>query len=64
MGDPFAARSEYAMKIDYERKPPMIDLGNGHFVKSWLYVDGAPKIKSPFEQENSLKSDNIETEGK
>ncbi len=30
VGDPFAARSEYAMKIDYERKPPLIDLGNGH----------------------------------
>ena len=36
VGDPFAARSEYAMKIDYEKKPPMIDLGNGHFVKSWF----------------------------
>ena len=60
VGDPFAPRSEYAMKIDYERKPPMIDLGNGHFVKSWLYVDGAPKVKSPFEQE----ADNREEEGK
>lgn len=50
-GDPFAARSEYAMKIDYEKKPPMIDLGNGHYVKSWLYVEGAPKIKSPFEED-------------
>ena len=49
VGDPFAPRSEYAMKIDYERKPPMIDLGNGHFVKSWLYVEGAPKVKTPFE---------------
>ena len=48
-GDPFAPRSEYAMKIDYEKKPPMIDLGNGHFVKSWLYVKGAPKVKNPFE---------------
>ena len=52
VGDPFAPRSEYAMKIDYERKPPMIDLGNGHFVKSWLYVEGAPKVKSPFENKN------------
>ena len=60
VGDPFAPRSEYAMKIDYERKPPMIDLGNGHFVKSWLYVDGAPKVKSPFEQE----ANNREEEGK
>ncbi len=60
VGDPFAARSEYAMKIDYERKPPLIDLGNGHFVKSWLYVNGAPKIKSPFESEEENKG----TEGK
>ena len=60
VGDPFAARSEYAMKIDYERKPPMIDLGNGHLVKSWLYVDGAPKIKSPFESE---KSDELKKKG-
>ena len=64
VGDPFAPRSEYAMKIDYERKPPMIDLGNGHFVKSWLYVEGAPKVKSPFEQENSSESDIRETEGR
>ena len=49
VGDPFAPRSEYAMKIDYEKKPPMIDLGNGHFVKSWLYVKGAPEVKNPFE---------------
>ena len=64
VGDPFAPRSEYAMKIDYERKPPMIDLGNGHFVKSWLYVDGAPKIKSPFESEESDKLRNEGMEGK
>ena len=51
-GDPFAARSEYAMKIDYERKPPMIDLGGGHFVKSWLYVDGAPKIEFLKDEKN------------
>ena len=57
IGDPFAPRSEYAMKIDYERKPPMIDLGNGHLVKSWLYVEGAPKIKSPFEQEKRKESE-------
>ena len=64
VGDPFAPRSEYAMKIDYERKPPMIDLGNGHFVKSWLYVDGAPKIKSPFESEESDELQNEGMEGK
>lgn len=45
VGDPFAARSEFAMKIEYEKKPPMIELENDHFVKSWMYVDGAPDIK-------------------
>lgn len=57
VGDPFATRSEYAMKIDYEKKPPMIDLGNGHFVKSWLYVDGAPIIETPF---GSNKKEEVE----
>jgi len=57
VGDPFAARSEYAMKIDYEKKPPLIDFGNGHTVKSWLYVDGAPKIKSPFGNKNEEEAE-------
>ena len=56
-GDPFAARSEYAMKIDYEKKPPLIDFGNGHTVKSWLYVDGALKIKSPFGNKNEEEAE-------
>ena len=56
-GDPFAARSEYAMKIDYEKKPPLIDFGNGHTVKSWLYVDGAPKIKSPSGNKNEEEAE-------
>ena len=44
-GDPFAMRSDFAMKIDYERKPPMVEVDEGHFVKSWLYVDNAPEMK-------------------
>ncbi len=45
VGDSFAARSDFSMKIDYEKKPPLVDLGNGHFVRSWIYVDGAPDMK-------------------
>lgn len=60
-GDPFAARSEYAMVVDYQKKPPMIDLGNGHFVKSWLYVEGAPKINfslhSPEKKESVVNNE-------
>ena len=33
------------MKIDYEKKPPLIELPNEHFVRSWHYVDGAPYMK-------------------
>lgn len=55
-GDPFAPRSEYAMVIDYEKEPPLIDLGNDHFVKSWLYVDGAPKIDPPFKLKKKTES--------
>ena len=60
-GDPFAARSDYAMVIDYEEEPPMIDLGNNHFVKSWLYVEGAPKVEPPFKL---TKEDNSKGEEK
>ena len=55
-GDPFAPRSEYAMVIDYEKEPPLIDLGNDHFVKSWLYVDGAPKVDPPFKLTRKTES--------
>lgn len=44
-GDPFAPRSDFSFKVDYERKPPYIKINEHHFVKSWLYVDGAPDIK-------------------
>lgn len=53
VGDPFAPRSEFALKIEYEKKPPMIELPNNHFVKSWVYVDGAPDIK--FNPDGSIK---------
>ena len=60
-GDPFAARSEYAMVVNKKKKPPMIDLGNGHFVKSWLYVEGAPKINfslhSPEKKESVVNNE-------
>ena len=56
-GDPFAARSDYAMVIDYEEEPPLVDLGNNHFVKSWLYVEGAPKIDPPFRLKRKDKTD-------
>lgn len=46
IGDPFAPRSDFALKIEYERKPPMLTFPNEHYVKSWAYVDGAPDMKA------------------
>lgn len=44
-GDPFAARSEFSLKIDYERKPPLVEVTKKHFVRCWHYTDGAPEMK-------------------
>ena len=46
-GDAFAPRNRYAMRIDYEKEPPMFKVNENHFVKSWLMAEGAPKIEVP-----------------
>ncbi len=46
-GDPFAPRSDYAMEIDFEERPPCFEYTKTHFVYSWLYDKRAPKFKPP-----------------
>lgn len=46
-GDAFAARNEYAMAIDYEQEPPMFQVSETHFAKTWLLHPDAPKIPLP-----------------
>ncbi|MFJ7184719.1 ABC transporter ATP-binding protein [Lysinibacillus xylanilyticus] len=46
-GDAFAARNEYAMAIDYEQEPPMFQVSDTHFAKTWLMHPDAPKIPLP-----------------
>ncbi|MBA4536448.1 ABC transporter ATP-binding protein [Bacillus aquiflavi] len=46
-GDAFATRNEYALAIDYEEEPPMFQISNTHFAKTWLLHPNAPKIKPP-----------------
>lgn len=48
-GDPFAERSDYSLKIDFELKPPSYSLSNTHKVWSWLYDKNAPDFKPPKE---------------
>lgn len=46
-GDPFAARNEYAMAIDYQLEPPMYQITDTHYAASWLLHEKAPKVTPP-----------------
>ncbi|MBQ7152727.1 MAG: ABC transporter ATP-binding protein [Clostridia bacterium] len=47
VGDAFAERSRYAMKIDYELQPPMFQVSPTHFAATWLLHPNAPKVEIP-----------------
>lgn len=47
VGDAFARRSEYALNIDFEEEPPVYQISETHFVKSWLMDPQAPKVEPP-----------------
>lgn len=46
-GDAFAARSNYAMKIDLEQQPPMFKVSDTHYAATWLLHPDAPKVEPP-----------------
>lgn len=46
-GDAFALRSDYAMEIDFEEKPPQIYVTDAHWAKTWLLHENAPKVNKP-----------------
>lgn len=46
-GDAFAARNEFAMAIDYEQEPPMFQVSETHFAKTWLLHPDAPEVLLP-----------------
>lgn len=46
-GDAFAARNEYAMKIDLEQEPPMFKVSETHYAATWLLHPDAPKVEPP-----------------
>nr|WP_269466745.1 ABC transporter ATP-binding protein [Spiroplasma clarkii] len=51
-GDAFAPRNKFAMKVDYELEPPMFQVSETHFAKTWLLHKDAPKIEKPTEIKN------------
>src|SRR5690625_1702990 len=44
-GDAFAARNPRAMKIDFEKSPPMFEAGKDHYAKTWRLHPDAPKTE-------------------
>ncbi len=47
VGDAFADRNKYAMKIDFEQQPPMFDITPTHRAATWLLHPDAPKVEVP-----------------
>ena len=47
VGDAFAPRNRYAMKIDRVEEPPVFQVSETHWAKTWLLDPRAPKIESP-----------------
>ena len=46
-GDPFAPRNPYCLKIDTLKEPPMFQVTDTHFAKTWLLDERAPKVEKP-----------------
>ena len=46
-GDAFAPRNPYALKIDFEVRPPYFDITPTHKARTWLLDPRAPKIEPP-----------------
>lgn len=47
VGDAFADRNKYALKIDFEMQPPMFQISETHQAATWLLHPDAPKVEVP-----------------
>ncbi|MBE6926030.1 MAG: ATP-binding cassette domain-containing protein [Ruminococcaceae bacterium] len=47
VGDAFAPRNPHALKLDTLKEPPMFQITETHFAKTWLLDPRAPKIEKP-----------------
>ena len=47
VGDAFALRSKYAMKIDFKKEPPLFKITDTHYAATWLLDPRAPKVEMP-----------------
>ncbi len=47
VGDAFAERNKYALKIDFEMEPPIFRVSDTHTAATWLLHPDAPKVEMP-----------------
>ncbi|MBQ9847438.1 MAG: ATP-binding cassette domain-containing protein [Clostridia bacterium] len=47
VGDSFAPRNPYCLKVDTLKEPPMFKVTDTHYAKTWLLDPRAPKIEKP-----------------
>ncbi len=47
VGDAFAPRNPYCLQIDTLKEPPMFQISETHFAKTWLLDPRAPKVEKP-----------------
>ena len=47
VGDAFAPRNQYAMAIDFVKEPPMFQVNEHHWAKTWLLDPRAPHVEKP-----------------
>ncbi len=47
VGDAFAPRNPYCLQIDTLKEPPMFQVSETHFAKTWLLDPRAPQVKKP-----------------
>ena len=47
VGDAFAPRNPYCLKVDTLKEPPLFKVTDTHFAKTWLLDPRAPKVEKP-----------------
>jgi len=55
-GDAFAPRNRYAMKVDFEKEPPMFKVSDTHYAATWLLHPDAPKVDIPETLKKRMKT--------
>lgn len=59
-GDPFSPRNEYALKIDFIKKPPLFKYKDDHYAATWLLHPSSPKVEQSqalIKKLNKIKTD-------